>query len=177
MTRFIKDFETGPRVERIDFALDVGTKVANGAGRFVQQNADPEVVDAYPALEYERLFDRETPRGFKRGPGGEMLPDPGDDWPSRWERAAADCGDEDAARVLRETGRMVALKSSGIWQALGDGVGGYDDTLGNPYDPLAWNTGYRQMEVAREDAEALGLLDKGEEARPAPLELRSLFAA
>ena len=30
-------------------------------------------------------------------------------------------GAPDAARVLDSTGRMVALKSSGIWQALGDG--------------------------------------------------------
>jgi hypothetical protein len=176
LTGFLKDFETGALADRLEFALDVGTKVANGAARFVQQNADPLVVDAYPALELERLFDRDVPRGFKRIAGGELIPDPGQDHETRWRYAAQDAGDDDALRVLEQTGRMVALKSSGIWQSLGDGAGGFDDALGNRSDPLWWNTGYRQMEIAREDAEGLGLLDPGEKAEPAPLDLANLFS-
>lgn len=163
-------------VPRIDFAVSVGTAVANGAGRFVQQNSDPEAVDAFPALELQRLFERDVPRGFRRGKDGSLVPVPDDDWPSRWEAAAEESGDEDAAAVLEKTGRMVALKSSGVWQALGDGAGGYDDTLGNAYDPLAWNTGYRQVEVERAEAEELGLLQEGEAAEPAAIDFGKLFA-
>ncbi len=76
----------------------------------------------------------------------------------------------------KNTGRMVALKSSGIWKALGEGAGGYTDTLHNAYDPLAFNTGYRQREVNREDAEALGLLEKNAPAQPAKVDFSQLIS-
>lgn len=145
--------------------LKLETDVASnfGAGRFVQQNSDADVVDAYPGLSFERTA---VPEG---GVEAER------DWPERWRAAAEEAGDDDAARVLDETGEMIALKSSGIWQSLGDGAGGYEDTLGNPYDPIAFNTYMRQFEVARERMEELGFLDKGEAAKPAAFDLGSLF--
>ena len=168
-------FSTGALSDRLGFALDVGRKVASGAARHVASN-DQGVVDAYPALELDRFFDREVPRGFKRGPGDELIPVPDDDWPARWRHAAAASGDEDALRVLETHDRMVALKSSGIWAALGDGAGGYEDTLGNEFAPFAFNSGFRTEEVDRKEAEELGLLEEGEKATGAKIDLGSLFA-
>ena len=85
-------------------------------------------------------------------------------------------GDTDAARVLAESDRMVALKASPIWDSLGNGAGGYDDTLGNPYPPFAFNSGMWTDDVSRTDAEELGLITPGQKAQPAELDLRNLFA-
>ena len=71
-----------------DFALRIATENANGAGRYVAAN-DPETVELYPAWELTRMYDRDVPRGTKRGPKGELVAEPGQSWPSRW-RAAAD---------------------------------------------------------------------------------------
>ena len=76
---------------------------------------------------------------------------------------------------------MIALKSSGIWQALGNGAGGYDDALGNPFPPFAVDSGFDVDETSRDQAEKLGLLVKGEKAKPAKIsshdEMAERFAA
>ena len=76
------------------------------------------------------------------------------DWPQRWEAAARAVGFEG---VSRDYGRMVALKGSPVWQALGEGAGGFRDTLLNPYPPLAFNSGMGWEDVAREECDELGL--------------------
>jgi hypothetical protein len=145
---------------RLNLVLKTNTELAQGAGHFVQANADPDVVDLWPAAELYRLEARDEPRNWSG---------------SRWMLAAQTAGDVDAARVLEATGRMVALKSSGIWQALGDGAGGFTDTLGNPYPPFAFNSGMWVEDVSRREAEDLGLLDPGEPAEPAAFDFGSLF--
>ena len=164
--------------DRIRFALKISHEVASGAGQYLNQNLSPEAVDEYPALEFTRLFDRDLPRGEKRGPKGAIVEDPDDAWPARW--AAAGDAIEDADDWLpwegdAQTGRGVALKSSRIWQALGDGEGGYTDTLGNPFPPFAFNSGFRTFDVNRAEAEELGLLDKGEPAKPAKIDFAKLL--
>lgn len=144
---------------RINLVIKTNTELAHGAGRFVQQNADQDVVDAWPGLELVRYEERAKER----------------DWEQRWRIAAQVAGDPDAAAALELHGRMAALKSSGIWQALGDGAGGYDDVLGNPFPPFAFNSGMWTDEVDREDATKLGLLEEGEKAEPANFDLGSLF--
>ena len=99
------------------------------------------------------------------------------DWELRWQDALDACGDEKASDCFDETGRMVALKSSPIWQALGDGEGGYTDTLSNPYPPFAFESGMGWESVSREEAEELGLIEPGEEVKPAEFDLASLFSA
>jgi 8-oxo-dGTP pyrophosphatase MutT (NUDIX family) len=149
--------------------------VTQGAGQFVSQNLDQETLDVWPALELVRLFDVEVPRGFKYGPKGSIVPDPDNDWPSRWEAALEESGDEEASAAYEESGRMVALKSSEVWGALGDGAGGYTDTLGNPFAPFAFNSGYRTKDIRRDDAVALGLMDDEDEAKPADFDFKSLL--
>lgn len=144
---------------RINLVVKTNADLAWGAGAFVKQNESQDEIDVSPALELYRIEDKKVPR----------------DWETRWKLAAQECGDMDALRVLGETGRMVALKSSDIWQALGDGAGGYDDTLGNPYPPFAFNSGMWTDNVSRKEAIELGLLDEGEQAKPATFDFASLF--
>ena len=141
--------------KRIDLVVKTNVQLAHGAGRFIQQNNDADVVDLWPALELVRFESREHPR----------------DWEHRWTIAAQVAGDAVAAGILDKTGRMVALKSSGIWQALGDAP----DGLGNPYPPFAFNSGMWTEEIDRQEAEELGLLESGEKAEPAEFDLSSLF--
>ena len=164
--------------DQIRFALKVSQEVASGAGQYLNQNLSPEVLDEYPALEFKRLFDRNVPRGLQRGPKGTIISVPEDNWPSRWAAAGAEAGDDDWLDWIgdAQTGRGVALKSSGIWQALGDGAGGYDDTLGNPFPPFAFNSGFMTFDVSRKEAVNLGLIGATDEAKPAPVNFAKLFA-
>ncbi len=164
--------------DRIRFALKISQEVASGAGQFLNQNLSPEAVDEYPALAFTRLFDRDLPRGEKRGPKGTIVQYPDDAWPARWAAAGEAIEAEDDWLPWdgdAQTGRGVALKSSRIWQALGDGEGGYDDTLGNPFPPFAFNSGFMTFDVSRAEAEQLGLLDKGEPAEPAKIDFAKLL--
>jgi len=177
LTKFVGSEEIA---DKIRFALKISQEVASGAGQYLNQNLSPEALDEYPALEFTRLFDRDLPRGEKRGPKGTIVEDPDDAWPARW--AAAGEAIEDADDWLpwegdAQTGRGVALKSSRIWQALGDGEGGYTDTLGNPFPPFAFNSGFRTFDVNRAEAEELGLLDKDEPAEPAKIDFAKLFGS
>jgi hypothetical protein len=163
----------------LDFKVDVAINVMRGGARALAQNYDQDELDEFPALELLRVYDRDVPRGFKRGPKGTLIPVPNDAWDDsdgRWVNACRSAGDDAALRVFQETGRMVALKSSGVWQALGDGAGGYDDTLGNPYPPFAFNSGHDVDGVPRAEAEQLGLIQPGAKAQRADIDFEKLFA-
>jgi hypothetical protein len=164
----IKDLASDGRLQLV---VRTNTQLAQGAGAFVRQNFAPEVVEEYPALELVRFEDREHPRRWTGAEAGEdaVL---GGNFGSRWDQAARIAGDPEAARILEETGRMIALKSSGIWQALGD----FEDGLGNPFPPFAFNSGMWTEDISRKDAGEFGLLDEGEEAKPADFDLSELFS-
>jgi hypothetical protein len=178
LMRFVEQNDISELLDsgRIDFALTTARDVSNGAGVYAAEAADEEVVEAYPAWELLRIYDRDVPRGFRRGPQGALYPVPGDDWPTRFQRAAEASGDTDAARILQATGRMIALKASPIWQALGNGEGGYTDTLKNPYAPFAFNSGYDLNNVGRVECVELGLLRPGQRPPVADVNLEQLFA-
>lgn len=107
----------------------------------------PESLDQFPAWRLERYSSRRIPR---------------QDWAARWKAAGDACGWEGASRT-----DMVALKSSPIWKALGNGAGGFRDTLGNPYPPFAIGSGLDWSPISREEAAALGLFGDGK-APPKP---------
>lgn len=152
----IKDLSSDAR---INLVVKTNVELAQGAGKFVQGNADEDVVDLWPAWELVRYEEKAKPR----------------DWPQRWRIAAQVAGDPLAAACLELNGRMCALKSSGIWQALGDGQGGYEDTLGNPFPPFAFNSGMWCDDVSRAEATELGLIKAGAVVKPAQFDLGSLF--
>lgn len=133
----VRDFASDARLQ-----LQVETNVLDTLGHARwQAQQDPVSLDVNPALELVRMVDAVAPR----------------DWQERWAAARAASSEEGAT----DGGdRMVALKNHPIWQALGDGAGGYTDTLGNPWPPFAFNSGMNVVDVSREDAIALGLLDE-----------------
>ena len=131
---------------RVDLILETNLATANGYGQFLAAN-DPLTVEQFPAWELYRVEEKKEPR----------------DWEQRWQFAARASGDVDAARVFEETGRMVALKDSEIWDALGDS-GNFDDALDNPYPPFYFRSGvYGIRDIDLEETRELGLLGADEE--------------
>lgn len=137
---------------RLNLIIDTQRQMAASVATLAEQT--PAVVDAYPAWELTRLVGKSEPRA---------------DWMGRWSAAASAVGWDGVYRSFR---RFVALKSSPVWQALGDGAGGFDDALGNPYPPFAYNSGMAWLDVDRDEAIMLGLV-KDDEVVNAP-ELPSL---
>lgn len=181
----LKRFENGDTIAaelNIDFKIKTATSVAGNAGRFVDGQSN---VDEFPAWALSRMYDRLMPRGQMRGPKDSIIEVPDDDWPSRWAEAGADCGDDQWLPWEGDSqeGRGVALKSSGIWEALGNLR---DDSLGNPFPPFAFNSGFRCTQVDVKECIELGLLNEngmtGDEdgnsikPRASNVDLENLFA-
>ncbi len=134
-------------IRRLNLILETQTQMAASVARL--QGQSPAVVVEWPAWELERLEERALPRP---------------DWAARWNLAGQSVGWQ-GALPTHIGGRMVALKSSPIWQALGDGAGGFRDTLGNPYPPFAYSSGMGWSDVSRRECAELGL-DVGGAASP-----------
>jgi hypothetical protein len=122
-----------------------------GGGRHIAAQ-NPVSLDVNPAWELVRVV---QPKG---GPQARR------NWRARWMQALRATGKSDGATT--GVGRMVALKNHPIWQKLGDGAGGYDDTLGNPWPPFAFNSGMNVIAVPRADAVSLGLLAQDDQLTP-----------
>ena len=101
---------------RLNLVLKTNRQTAASLAQLAESE-DPDVARLSPAWELDSAGWRRTHRT---------------DWPQRWKAAGDAVGWRGACK-----GRMVALKSSPIWQALGNGAGGFRDTLGNPRWPTA----------------------------------------
>lgn len=136
-------------IRRLNLVVDTQAQMAASVSRLMGQ--DEATVRARPAWRLERTGSRRAPR---------------QDWPARWAAAGESVGWEGALQGPD----MVALKSSPIWQALGDGVGGFRDALGNPYPPFAFSSGLTWTGVERAECVALGLVteDAGTQAPARP---------
>ncbi len=152
---------TNPASERrLQLILDTQTQMAASVARL--QSQTPDTVYFTPAWELIRFEPRRVPRP---------------DWRERWNAAGESVGWDGAASFRGITGdRMIALKSSPIWQALGNGVGGFTDTLGNPYPPFAYSSGMDWIGVDREECIQLGLIAPDEES-PDPAALSAVSLA
>lgn len=115
--------------QRIDLQIKQNTEAAQGFGQFVQGTA-PGAIDAFPAQELIRVEDRMEPR----------------DWEARWREAGGQFFG----------GRMIALKSSPIWETI--------SRFGVPYPPFDFNSGMWVQDVPRSEAEELGLISPAEQA-------------
>lgn len=122
-------------LRRLNLIVDTQTQMAASVARI--ENQTEATVLLWPAWELVRFEGRAQPR---------------QDWAARWRAAGESVAWEGALPR-----RMIALKSSPIWQALGNGAGGFRDTLGNPYPPFAYSSGLDWMEVTAEECERLGL--------------------
>ena len=132
----LKDART---LARLNLVLKTNRQTAASLAQLAESE-DPQVAALFPAWELASGGYRKQHRT---------------DWPQRWKAAGERVGWRGAHRT-----KMVALKSSPIWQALGDGAGGFLDTLGNPYPPFAFGSSYEWVPVDRLEAKELGLLDE-----------------
>ena len=123
-------------LRRLNLIVDTQTQMAASVARI--DNQTEATIALWPAWELVRFEGRARPR---------------QDWAARWRAAGAAVNWQGAVQ-----NRMVALKSSPIWQALGDGAGGFRDTLGNPYPPFAYSSGLDWMEVSADECKKLGLM-------------------
>lgn len=140
---------------RLDLVIDTQRQMAASVARI--QNETEDTLDAYPAWELTRYGSPRMPRK---------------DWPQRWAAAGNSVNWEGALRSNWEGSGVgmsfFALKSSPIWAALGQGAGGYRDTLGNPYPPFAYGSWMDWTDVDRETAVRLGLIGENEQAKASP---------
>jgi hypothetical protein len=122
-------------LRRLNLIVDTQTQMAASVARI--DNQTEATVALWPAWELVRFESRQKPR---------------QDWARRWREAGNYCGWQGALQ-----NRFIALKNSPIWAALGQGAGGFRDTLGNPYPPFAFSSGLDWMEVSAEECGRLGL--------------------
>lgn len=120
---------------RLNLILETQRKMATSVARL--DALDTDELEDWPAWRLERYGSRAVPR---------------EDWHARWKRAGDACGWVGAVK-----GDFVALKTSPIWAALGEGAGGFKDTLGNPYPPFAYGSGLDWTDVSAAEATRLGL--------------------
>lgn len=121
---------------RLNLILDTNLEQAQGYGRFAQ-GQQQDILDRWPAQELVRVIDTKHHR----------------DWASRWSEAGGEF----------YGGRMIALKNDPVWENLGND---FDDSLGNPYPPFAFNSGMDVQDVDREEAIELGLIERDTELLP-----------
>ena len=139
-------------IRRLDLIIDTQRQMAASVANIAAET--PATLEEWPAVELTRCVGKGRPR---------------QDWAERWQAAGDAVGWQGAAKGVGgfPDWRMVALKGSPIWQALGDGAGGYRDTLGNPYPPFAYGSGLAWADVSRDEAIELGLIQPDEQV-PAP---------
>jgi hypothetical protein len=120
---------------RLDLVINTQREMASNVARI--QGQTQQDLDLYPAWEL-------VPMGIRRHP--RM------DWAMRWSAAGNEVGWVGAVKS-----RRMGRKDSPIWGALGNGAGGYDDAIGNPYPPFAFNSAHAWLAISREEAAAAGL--------------------
>jgi hypothetical protein len=152
----LRDFSSDARRE-----LQLRTLYRSAAFRGKIESESDLTLFAYPAWELLRVEERIVPRGQRRV-SGQIVDDPGEAWRDRWQAAGGD---------FYDGGRMIAKKDHPVWQELGDGSGGYDDTLGQPYPPFAFNSGMSCVDIGREEALNLGVITPDEDVIPPDSEL------
>jgi hypothetical protein len=74
---------------------------------------------------------------------------PREDWPERWSQAGGE---------FYEGNRMIALKGDRVWIAL--------SRFGVPWPPFDFGSGMGLVDIGREEAERLGLLQRGDAVKP-----------
>lgn len=139
---------------RIDLVLQTNTRlIANKA--FQKAGQTDFALYAWPCYELVRIFPRHVPRGKKLLKAG-LVDNPGTDWPARWVAAGGQ---------FYGNGRMIARKDDNIWNVLGD-PSVFADALETDVPPFAFNSGFGWREIRRDEAIALGVMERGAEIQP-----------
>lgn len=126
---------TNPQANsRLGLIFDQQTRAARGFANW-KMGLDPDLLDAAPAQE---LYREAEPKG---GPGARR------DWRARWTEAGG----------TLYGGRMVALKTDGIWVRI--------SRFGTPWPPFDFGSHMGVRDVTRTEAEKLGLIARDEPVR------------
>lgn len=120
---------------RIDLVLKTNKQIAHSTAQMISAE-DPLQKMMYPAWEFLRDEFRRAHRP----------------WRKRWKIAAQNVGYEG---VARNTTRMIALKNSPIWGALGNM---FKDSLGTSQPPFCFGSGMGWEIVDRDECIELGLI-------------------
>lgn len=129
--------------KRLNLVFDTQAQLMRGLGMKLRGATR---LDRWPAWELVRVakFGTEHPR----------------EWLKRWAIAKDNVEAQGALNLEPETlnsGRLVALKSSPIWAAIGSSAL-FPDALNTDHPPFAFNSGMGWREVPLEEAQELGLL-------------------
>ena len=124
---------------RLDLIVKTQRRMAQSLGQLAA-GSTPGQLQRFPAWRLVRGGTRMVPRG---------------DWARRWAAAGSATLWQGACKD-----DLVALKSSPIWAALGQGAGGYRDAIGNPFPPFAFGSGMTWERVSRAECAALGLVEE-----------------
>lgn len=135
---------------RINLVLQTNRELAQGEAWWMQ-GQEQAILDAFPAQELFRAFARMKPRDWLYYR-----------WPLAGLASGRRIGD---GWTVTPTGRMVALKNHPIWNWIGS-TELFPDALDVIWPPFAFNSGMRVEDVARADAEAMGILKSGERIAP-----------
>lgn len=142
---------------RINLILDTQLKLMAGKGQ-EQQGLSEAALDLFPAYELVRIESRRVPR----------------EWLKDWETAADNVDWEGVSKVAFEEGRMIALKTSPIWAAVGSSAL-FNDALDVSHPPFRFSSGMGWQVKGRDEAEGWGLRpDKEVEASKVPAEVKKL---
>jgi len=112
---------------RLRLVVNTQLEMAYGEGQW-RSGMDEDMLNEWPAWELVRLQIKRLPR----------------DWIIRWKEAGGTLHD----------GRMIALKTDGIWLAL--------SRFGKPHPPFDYNSGMGFDEIDRDEAEALAVVKPGQ---------------
>lgn len=129
---------------RLRLVLRTNQSIDANLRRKAAAAADPARLAAYPGWRFVRK--------------GWVNPKRQRNWETRWANAWRQVGGEGAAGQ-----EMVALKSSPIWDALGNGAGGYRDSTGSSVPPFAYNSQMSWLEADRATCVRLGLLKEDDD--------------
>jgi hypothetical protein len=131
---------------RLNMMLRLNAQIAEGYG-YWKQRQEPVLLAHWPAQELIRVAPREKTRD--QGP----LP-----WRERWKMAGGKFFD----------GRVIAPMNDEVWNNLGSRKL-FDDSLGNPYPPFAFNSGMGVRAIDRSEATELGVIDRDTQIEPQTL--------
>lgn len=125
-------------IARLKLIYDTQLELAYGKADWLT-GMDADLLAAFPAWELVRISAREQPR----------------DWPARWVEAAKAVGWEGVSKESFVEGRMIALKTSGVWVAL--------SRFKKPHPPFDFNSGMGVEDIDRDEADSYELLGPGDE--------------
>jgi hypothetical protein len=120
---------------RLNLTVQTSADLALGYGQFKQ---GLQGLDSWPCMELLRVESRYVPRGTKEGYPDEY-------WQRKWKGLGGTLYD----------GRMICAKDDPIGEEVSD--------FGLPYGPPGLDSGYNWDDIDREEAVALGVLDKNGE--------------